>query len=122
MANGELRCPAMGVVVQVPSGLKRYSTAWPLKEATVVDGGGIGSVGFKGLVIVNQIPHAAQHILELGHGERIARQGRLVWPMRKRSHSRAAARPSLMAHTTSDCPRRMSPAANTPGWLVAKLP
>src|SRR5260370_4103395 len=27
----------------------------------------------------------------------------------------AALRPSAIAHTTSDCPRRMSPAAKTPG-------
>jgi hypothetical protein len=36
-------------------------------------------------------------------------------PIRNRSMARAAFRPSLMAHTTSDCPRRISPAAKTPG-------
>ena len=35
---------------------------------------------------------------------------------------RAASRPSAIAHTTSDCPRRQSPAANTPGTEVAYLP
>jgi hypothetical protein len=49
-------------------------------------------------------------------------QGRWVTPMRKRSHSRAAPRPSLMAQTTRDWPRRMSPAAKTPGTLVVNLP
>ena len=33
---------------------------------------------------------------------------------RKASTNSAAPRPSAMAHTTSDCPRRQSPAANTP--------
>jgi hypothetical protein len=44
--------------------------------------------------------------------------GRSVAPMRKRSHSRAAPRPSLKAQTTRLWPRRQSPAANTPGMLV----
>ena len=43
-------------------------------------------------------------------------------PSGKRSHSRAAPRPSLIAHTTRLCPRRMSPAAKTPGTLVANCP
>src|SRR5438094_873721 len=30
----------------------------------------------------------------------------------------AASRPSQIAHTTSDCPRRASPQANTPGTVV----
>ena len=42
-----------------------------------------------------------------------------VSPIRKRSTPRAAARPSSIAHTISDWPRDMSPAANTPGTLVA---
>ena len=46
-------------------------------------------------------------------------RGRLVVPMRKMSTSRAAWRPSRIAHTTSDWPRRMSPAANTFGTEVA---
>ena len=33
--------------------------------------------------------------------------------MRYRSTARAHPRPSAIAHTTSDCPRRISPAANT---------
>ena len=45
-----------------------------------------------------------------------------VEPIRKRSHSRAAPRPSLMAQTTRLWPRRMSPAAKTLGTLVAKRP
>src|SRR6266852_5121139 len=44
--------------------------------------------------------------------------GKLVLPMRKRSHSRAAPRPSLKAHTTRLWPRRQSPAAKTPLTLV----
>ena len=46
-------------------------------------------------------------------------QGRRVRPIRNRSHSRAAPRPSLMAHTTRLWPRRQSPAAYTPLTLVA---
>ena len=42
-------------------------------------------------------------------------RGRSECPIRNASTSRAAWRPSRMAHTTSDCPRRMSPAANTFG-------
>jgi len=45
--------------------------------------------------------------------------GRLLLPIRKASTSRAHWRPSRIAHTTSDWPRRMSPAANTLGTLVA---
>lgn len=44
--------------------------------------------------------------------------GNVVLPIRKRSHSRAAPRPSLIAQTTRLCPRRMSPATNTPSTLV----
>jgi len=42
---------------------------------------------------------------------------RLAYPAcadRYRSTPRAAFRPSAIAQTTSDCPRRMSPAAKTP--------
>ena len=42
-------------------------------------------------------------------GSRRRFQGSRVSPMRKRSISRAASRPSLIAHTTSDWPRRQSP-------------
>ncbi len=48
--------------------------------------------------------------------------GRLVSPIRYRSTSRAAARPSLIAHTTRLWPRRMSPAAKTPLTLVMYRP
>src|SRR5205814_3440351 len=47
---------------------------------------------------------------------------RSLEPIRNRSIARAAPRPSLMAHTTSDCPRRQSPQAKTLGRLVANLP
>ena len=40
--------------------------------------------------------------------------------MRKASTARAASRPSQIAHTTSDCPRRASPQAKTPCVGVAK--
>src|SRR5271154_741327 len=43
--------------------------------------------------------------------------GRNVSPIRYASTARAASRPSQIAHTTSDCPRRESPAAKTPGTL-----
>ena len=38
------------------------------------------------------------------------------------STAAAACRPSVMAQTTSDCPRLQSPAAKTPSTLVAKSP
>jgi len=41
--------------------------------------------------------------------------GSRVEPIRYWSTARAALRPSVMAQTTSDCPRRISPAAKTPG-------
>ena len=41
--------------------------------------------------------------------------GSVLVPIRKASIARAAPRPSLMAQTTSDWPRRQSPAAKTPG-------
>ena len=40
-------------------------------------------------------------------------------PMRNSSTARAHCRPSRIAQTTSDWPRRMSPAAKTFGTLVA---
>src|SRR5690606_31833841 len=46
-------------------------------------------------------------------------RGRSVQPMRNSSTARAHCRPSRIAQTTSDCPRRMSPAANTLGTVVA---
>ena len=42
-------------------------------------------------------------------------------PERKTSTSRAACRPSVIPQTTKLWPRRQSPAANTPGTLVAYL-
>ncbi len=44
--------------------------------------------------------------------------GRLVAPIRNESTLAAAARPSAMAQTISDCPRPASPATNTPGTSV----
>ena len=44
--------------------------------------------------------------------------GSAVFPVRNTSTSRAASRPSEMAQTTSDWPRRMSPATNTLGREV----
>ena len=48
-------------------------------------------------------------------------QGKFEYPIRKRSHSRAAPRPSLIAQTTRLWPRRQSPAAKTPATLVVEL-
>ena len=48
--------------------------------------------------------------------------GNVVSPISQRSHSRAAPRPSLIAQTIRLWPRRMSPAAKTPGTLVANAP
>ena len=47
-----------------------------------------------------------------------AQRGSVVDPIRNLSTACAAWRPSRIAHTTSDCPRRMSPAANTFGTDV----
>jgi hypothetical protein len=44
--------------------------------------------------------------------------GRFVVPIRNWSIERAHSRPSRIAHTTSDWPRRMSPAENTLGREV----
>ena len=44
--------------------------------------------------------------------------GRSLCPIRNRSTPTAASRPSQIAHTISDCPRRASPAANMPGTVV----
>ena len=48
--------------------------------------------------------------------------GSVLEPIRNSSIARAAPRPSLMAQTTSDWPRRQSPAAKTFGTFVANLP
>ena len=45
-------------------------------------------------------------------------RGRVVCPIRNWSIDRAHCRPSRMAHTTRDWPRRMSPAANRPSREV----
>ncbi len=45
-------------------------------------------------------------------------RGSVLLPIRNASTSRAACRPSRIAQTTSDWPRRMSPAANTLSTLV----
>ncbi len=52
-----------------------------------------------------------------GEGEVIYR-GKLVVPIKNPSIARAQSRPSRIAHTTSDWPRRMSPAENTLGREV----
>jgi len=44
--------------------------------------------------------------------------GRRDSPIRNASTPCAASRPSAIAHTISDWPRRASPAANTPGTVV----
>ena len=44
--------------------------------------------------------------------------GKFVVPIRNSSMARAQRRPSRIAQTTSDCPRRMSPAENTFGREV----
>ena len=70
------------------------------------------------------LPSRASRISPLANGarrggDRLAPQrGRSVLPMRNLSMACAAWRPSRMAHTTSDWPRRMSPAANTFGREV----
>ena len=43
---------------------------------------------------------------------------RFVYPIRYSSISAAASRPSLIAQTTRDCPRRISPTAKTPSLEV----
>jgi len=55
-------------------------------------------------------------------GSLCAGQGNSVLPIKNRSHSRAAPRPSLIAQTTRLWPRRMSPAVKTRGTLVWNLP
>jgi hypothetical protein len=47
-----------------------------------------------------------------------AYRGKSVFPIRNVSIARAHKRPSRIAQTTSDCPRRMSPAENTFGREV----
>ena len=54
-----------------------------------------------------QVPHCNGGGYREGRGNRV------------QARSRAHCRPSRIAHTTSDWPRRMSPAANTLGTLVA---
>src|SRR5260370_948069 len=48
--------------------------------------------------------------------------GSVLEPMRNASTARAAPRPSLIAQTTSDWPRRQSPAATIVGLFVAHSP
>src|SRR5690554_6309441 len=60
------------------------------------------------------LDHARQALM-LG----VTGAGSSVLPLRYVSMPAAAARPSAIAHTTSDCPRPASPATNTPGTDVA---
>ena len=60
-----------------------------------------------------QLARAGEH-----RAARIDQRGRVVEPIRCRSTARAHCLPSRIAQTTSDCPRRMSPAANTLSALV----
>ena len=53
---------------------------------------------------------------EVAIDRRSAQRGSVVDPIRNLSTACAAWRPSRIAHTTSDWPRRMSPAANTFGF------
>src|SRR3546814_8005154 len=46
-----------------------------------------------------------------------AQRGNTLLPIRNLSTACAHCRPSRMAHTTSDCPLRMSPQENTPDTL-----
>ena len=72
--------------------------------------------------IVVEPPAPAQRLPRRAQGgdrravEAPSHLGRSLRPIRKRSMACAAWRPSRIAHTTSDCPRRMSPAAKT-FWL-----
>ena len=54
-----------------------------------------------------------------GRPSTIDQRGSSLEPIRNWSTERAACRPSRIAQTTRLCPRRISPAANTPGTLVA---
>ena len=54
--------------------------------------------------------------LTYGHLASRLDRGSVVEPIRNLSMACAAWRPSRIAHTTSDWPRRMSPAANTFGF------
>jgi hypothetical protein len=54
----------------------------------------------------------------LAHGQTSGLDGSSVSPISMASTPRAHSRPSQMAHTTNDWPRRASPQANTPGVLV----
>ena len=53
-----------------------------------------------------------------GSGTAAAQRGSSDAPIRNSSTARAHWRPSRIAHTTSDWPRRMSPAVNTFGTEV----
>lgn len=51
-------------------------------------------------------------------GDQSPQRGNVLAPIRNSSTARAACRPSRIAQTTRDWPRRMSPAAKTFSWLV----
>ena len=53
-----------------------------------------------------------------GAGRPRSYRGKSDRPINHSSTARAHCRPSRMAQTTSDCPRRMSPAPKTPGTEV----
>ena len=74
-----------------------------------------------------KIPPPRKNIHELSTrdislSETYTTRTRLVQPLRYASTSAAALRPSAMAHTTRDWPRRISPAAKTFSTVVAKPP
>jgi hypothetical protein len=78
--------------------------------------GGCGHDGV-GLMRDRPLSRAMTAFLKSGSEPR-AYLGRSVFPIRNVSIDRAHSRPSRMAQTTSDWPRRMSPAVNTFGREV----
>ena len=94
---------ALGRLPVLPTGLRRQAdhggTHWRLERKA--HGQGVGMASRRAAA-----------------GLRQPQRGNVLLPIRKPSTSRAACRPSRIAQTTRDWPRRMSPAANTLSTLV----
>lgn len=94
---------------------KTVAKALPLAwKSTVV--GRVGAANIKVLRMDEQSYEEETH--DYNEALLVAQRGRSLAPIRNSSTARAHWRPSRMAQTTSDWPRRMSPAVKTLSTLV----
>src|SRR5215207_3723496 len=107
--------------VQLGSGVgDRFAASHRQTTVSRPDAKAADSAACRGRLLLRATRVPAAQVQRCGTAVGLIGAGSAVRPIRYRSTPAAAARPSAMAHTISDCPRPMSPATNTPGTVVAK--